>query len=93
MKGIKASSQTRTAGGSSPTARIGRILQMREVSLAILLIIFGACLSIATSNFLRIDNFRVLLQGMSTDMLIAIPMCISFCPATDMASAARRRWP
>lgn len=77
MKGIKATSQAQTANSSPLAGRIGRILQMREVSLAILLIIFGACLSLATPNFLRIDNFRVLLQGMSTDMLIAIPMCIS----------------
>ncbi len=59
------------------TAKVGRVLQMREVSLAILLVIFGVCMTIATPNFLRVDNFRVLLQGMSTDMMIAIPMCIS----------------
>ncbi len=56
---------------------IGQMLQRREVSLAILLVVFGACLSFATPNFLRAANFRVLLQGMSTDMMIAIPMCIS----------------
>ena len=55
------------------TAKVGRVLQMREVSLAILLVIFGVCMTIATPNFLRVDNFRVLLQGMSTDMMIAIP--------------------
>ncbi len=58
-------------------AQIGRILQKREVSLAILLVIFCACLTAATDTFFRTSNFRVVLQGMSTDMMIAIPMCIS----------------
>jgi ribose transport system permease protein len=64
-----------TKGGAG--SQIGLLLQRREVSLAILLIVFGGCLSLATPNFLRAANFRVLLQGMSTDMMIAIPMCIS----------------
>ena len=54
-----------------------RILQTREVTL--LLIISALCivLATATQNFLKPANFRVLLQGMSTDMMIAIPMGIS----------------
>lgn len=56
---------------------LGRLLQMREVSLAILLVIFAVCMTFATPNFAKTANFRVLLQGMSTDMMIAIPMCIS----------------
>ena len=60
-----------------PLEKIGAMLQKREISLAILLIIFGVCLSLATPNFLQVANFRVLLQGMATDMMIAIPMCIS----------------
>ena len=63
---------------SSPrSGKLASILQKREISLAILLIIFGTCLSLATPNFLRAANFRVLLQGMATDMMIAVPMCIS----------------
>ncbi len=77
MKGNNTQSTERVVKDGRLTVSVGKILQMREVSLAILLIIFGICLSIATPNFLRLDNFRVLLQGMSTDMLIAIPMCIS----------------
>lgn len=65
------------AGGATVLSKVGSILQKREVSLAILLLVFGLCLSLATPNFLRVDNFRVLLQGMSTDMMIAIPMCIA----------------
>lgn len=57
--------------------QMGALLQKREISLSILLIIFCVALSIATPNFLQIANFRVLLQGMATDMMIAIPMCIS----------------
>lgn len=57
--------------------KIGMLLQKREISLAILLVLFALCLSIATPNFLQVANFRVLLQGMATDMMIAIPMCIS----------------
>jgi len=56
---------------------LGALLQKREISLSILLVVFCAALSIATSNFLQVANFRVLLQGMATDMMIAIPMCIS----------------
>ena len=65
------------AGGATVLSKVGSILQKREVSLAILLLVFGLCLSLATPNFLRVDNFRVLLLGMSTDMMIAIPMCIA----------------
>ena len=64
----------RNSGDNTLLSKAGLILQKREVSLAILLVVFGLCLSLATPNFLRVDNFRVLLQGMSTDMMIAIPM-------------------
>ena len=67
----------RNSGDNTLLSKAGLILQKREVSLAILLVVFGLCLSLATPNFLRVDNFRVLLQGMSTDMMIAIPMCIA----------------
>jgi ribose transport system permease protein len=58
-------------------ADIIKIIQTREVSL--LLIIAALCIVLAsvTRNFTNPANFRVLLQGMSTDMMIAIPMGIS----------------
>lgn len=74
---VKNQNNERAAQAGSLSSRVGRVLQMREVSLAILLLIFCVCLSIATPNFAKPANFRVLLQGMSTDMMIAIPMCIS----------------
>ena len=58
-------------------AKIGNLLQIREVSLLLIIVILCAVLASATSNFLKPANFRVLLQGMSTDMMIAIPMGIS----------------
>ncbi len=77
MKRNTDSKQALGKQNSARGGRVGSILQKREVSLAILLVIFAVCMSIATPNFLRVDNFRVLLQGMSTDMMIAIPMCIA----------------
>lgn len=69
--------QRPATGGVTLASRAARLLQMREVSLAILLIIFAVCMTLATPTFAKTANFRVLLQGMSTDMMIAIPMCIS----------------
>ena len=63
--------------GKTQKFQLGTLLQKREISLTILLIIFCIALSMATPNFLQMANFRVLLQGMATDMMIAIPMCIS----------------
>ncbi|MCI8526286.1 MAG: ABC transporter permease [Oscillospiraceae bacterium] len=77
MKGQKAAAPSRAAEKGRLGTTVGSVLQKREVSLAILLVIFGACLTAATDTFLQIANFRVLLQGMATDMMIAIPMCIS----------------
>jgi ribose transport system permease protein len=54
-----------------------RIFQIREVSLLLIIAIMCVVLSGATSNFAKSGNIRVLLQGMSTDMIIAIPMAIS----------------
>ena len=56
---------------------IGRILQRREVSLLLIIMVICIILASSTSSFLRPANIRVLLQGMSTDMMIAIPMAIS----------------
>jgi ribose transport system permease protein len=63
--------------GRITLAKVGRLLQIREVSLLLIIVILCIILTSATSNFFRPANFRVLLQGMSTDMMIAIPMGIS----------------
>jgi len=56
---------------------ITQLLQQREVSLFILLVLFTIVLSILTSSFTTPGNIRVLLQGMTVDMIIAVPMAIS----------------
>ncbi len=56
---------------------IGQILQKREVSLAILLIALAMVLWGLTGSFATTGNVRVLLQGMTVDMIIAVPMAIS----------------
>ncbi len=55
----------------------GKILRTRELSLGLLIILMIAALMTQTSNFATTGNIRVLLQGMSVDMMIAIPMAIS----------------
>jgi len=55
----------------------GKILRTRELSLGFLIILMIAALMTQTSNFATTGNIRVLLQGMSVDMMIAIPMAIS----------------
>ena len=59
------------------SANIAKILQRREVSLLLIILVLCGFLAGATQSFLKPANFRVLLQGMSTDMMIAIPMGIS----------------
>ncbi len=54
-----------------------KILQTRELSLVVLLAIIVIALMSSTSTFATSGNIRVLLQGMSVDMMIAIPMAIS----------------
>ena len=54
-----------------------RILQKREVTLLLIIVVLCGFLAGNTASFLKPANFRVLLQGMSTDMMIAIPMGIS----------------
>lgn len=54
-----------------------KILEMRELSIAIILAIMVIFLMISTSTFATSANIRVLIQGMSVDMMIAIPMAIS----------------
>ena len=55
----------------------GKILQTRELSLALLIVLMIIALMTRTSTFATTGNVRVLLQGMSVDMMIAIPMAIS----------------
>ncbi len=55
----------------------GKILRTRELSLGLLLIVMIVVLMTQTSNFATTGNVRVLMQGMSVDMMIAIPMAIS----------------
>ena len=54
-----------------------KILQIRELSLVVLLACIVIALMSSTSTFATSGNIRVLLQGMSVDMMIAIPMAIS----------------
>jgi ribose transport system permease protein len=54
-----------------------KILQTRELSLIVLLAMIVIALMSSTSTFATSGNIRVLLQGMSVDMMIAIPMAIS----------------
>lgn len=54
-----------------------RLLKNREVSLMLIITIIAIILSNVTRSFATLGNMRVLLQGMSTDMMVAIPMAIS----------------
>lgn len=53
------------------------VLQTRELSLIVLVVLIMIALTLSTSTFATTGNIRVLLQGMSVDMMIAIPMAIS----------------
>lgn len=55
----------------------GKVLRTRELSLGLLIIVMIVALMTQTSNFATTGNIRVLFQGMSVDMMIAIPMAIS----------------
>lgn len=56
---------------------IAKALSSRELSLGLLILIMIVALMSKTSTFATTGNIRVLLQGMSVDMMIAIPMAIS----------------
>lgn len=56
---------------------LGALLQKREVSLFILLVILSVTMAVLTPSFLTTGNVLVLLQGMTVDMIIAVPMAIS----------------
>ena len=62
---------------NSVSGIFGKVLRTRELSLGLLIIVMIAALMTQTSNFATTGNIRVLLQGMSVDMMIAIPMAIS----------------
>lgn len=56
---------------------LGTLFKRRELTLVTLILVMAIGLIIRTDNFLTMANIRVLLQGMSTDMMIAVPMAIS----------------
>lgn len=54
-----------------------KILEMRELTIFIILLVMMGYLFFNTETFATSANIRVLIQGMSVDMMIAIPMAIS----------------
>ena len=56
---------------------VQELLKRREITLVLLVVIIVVGLVSRTNNFLTTANFRVLFLGMSTDLMIAIPMAIS----------------
>lgn len=56
---------------------IWKILEMRELTIFIILLVMMGYLFFNTDTFATSANIRVLVQGMSVDMMIAIPMAIS----------------
>lgn len=54
-----------------------KLLEAREFSIGVILFIMVVFLTLSTSTFATSANIRVLVQGMSVDMMIAIPMAIS----------------
>ena len=69
--------QDRTGTGRLGGVSVTELLQRREVSLLFLLVVLIIILSVMTSSFMAPGNIRVLLQGMTVDMIIAVPMAIS----------------
>ena len=74
-------SATATGGGGGAAwahrLNLGHLLQRREFSLLIILAAVVVMLSVMTDSFTTPGNIRVLLQGMTVDMIIAVPMAIS----------------
>lgn len=54
-----------------------RFLDMREASLLLILAAAIIGMAFATDKFLTAGNIRVMFQGLSVDMMIAVPMCIA----------------
>ncbi len=69
--------ESKTNNRTTIGAIAGKILRTRELSLAFLILVMIIALMTRTSNFATAGNIRVLMQGMSVDMMIAIPMAIS----------------
>jgi ribose/xylose/arabinose/galactoside ABC-type transport system permease subunit len=73
----------------------GPLMEKREVSLIFLLIIMVLALMTQTNKFATAANLRVLLNGVSTDMMIAIPMAINLIASNTDFSCYRysgRSW-
>lgn len=69
------SNQAKASGGIKG---IGwKLLEAREFSIGIILLLMVLLLTFSTNTFATSANIRVLVQGMSVDMMIAIPMAIS----------------
>jgi ribose/xylose/arabinose/galactoside ABC-type transport system permease subunit len=56
---------------------IKKIFHLRESTLVLLIVIAGIILTIANENFFSITNMRVIVQGLSTDMIVGVAVCIS----------------
>lgn len=54
-----------------------RVLEAREFSLVIILAVIVTALSLSTDTFASGPNITVMMQGMTVDMIIAVPMAIS----------------
>lgn len=54
-----------------------RALEVRELTIIVILLLMIGFLMVSTDTFATSANLRVLIQGMSVDMMIAIPMAIS----------------
>ena len=54
-----------------------KILEVREFTIIVILLLMIGFLMVSTNTFATSANIRVLVQGMSVDMMIAIPMAIS----------------
>ncbi len=54
-----------------------RLMEAREFTLIIILFVIVIGLSLSTDTFLSTANLTVMLQGMTVDMIIAVPMAIS----------------
>lgn len=53
------------------------ILEIRELTLIILIIVSSAILSMANPNFLTSANLKVVIQGFATDMIVGVAVCIA----------------
>ena len=63
--------------GNVSKGGLWKLLEMRELTIMVILLIMVVFLMFSTDTFATSANLRVLFQGMSVDMMIAIPMAIS----------------